>query len=114
MDNIKNQILELIEKIKKSNKLIIVEGKNDKKALNQLGLKNILVLSKPLFEIIEEIKDQEIIILTDLDSEGKKIYQELRHHLQKRGKKIDNKLRKLLFKTNISQIEGLAKYLNHD
>lgn len=109
----KNKILNIIEIIKESGKLIIVEGKNDKKALNELGLKNIITLSKePLFSIVEQIDDKEVIILTDFDKEGKKLYQSLKHDLQEKGVKIDDKLRRILSKSKITHIEGLTKYLN--
>ena len=96
-DNIKEEI----SKIKQNNYLVIVEGKKDKKALK----------NKPIFEIIESINGKDIVILTDLDSEGKKLFNKLRHQLQRRGVKLHNKLRNLLFKTKLRHIEGLINYL---
>tara|TARA_Y100000310_G_scaffold159627_1_gene159295 strand:- start:55715 stop:56062 length:348 start_codon:yes stop_codon:yes gene_type:complete len=105
-----------IQEIKESNKLVIVEGKKDKISLNKLGIKNIITLSKPLYLIIEEISNnhKEAIILTDLDKQGKKLYGILRHNLQKRGVKIDNRFREFLFKnTKLSNIEGLNTYIKN-
>lgn len=105
----------LIRKITDSNVLIIVEGKKDRTALEELGLNNIIELNKkPLFQIVEEISDSndECIILTDLDKKGKELYGKLNSDLQKRGVKINNELREFLFKnTKLRQIEGITTYL---
>lgn len=111
------ELYKLIEKIKDSNILVIVEGKKDKAALNKLGIINIVELSKkPLFQIAEEIagSNEECIILTDLDKEGKQLYSKLHYDLQKNGVKINNKLREFLFKnTRLRQIEGIVTYLDN-
>ena len=111
-----DELNNLIEKIKDSNALIIVEGKKDREALQKLGISNIVELSKkPLFQIVEDIADSndECIILTDLDSKGKEIYGKLNSNLQKHGVKINNKLRDFLFKqTKLRQIEGIGHYLD--
>jgi 5S rRNA maturation endonuclease (ribonuclease M5) len=110
MQEIENWILNL----KQSKKLIIVEGKKDKIALNSLGIKNIITINKPLYKLTEEIssKTKECIILTDLDKEGKRLYHKLKHDLQKQGVIIDNKFREFLFKnTKLSNIEGINSYL---
>lgn len=103
-----------ISELKTADKLIIVEGKKDKKALEIFGIKNIKILNKSIFELTEEI-EKECILLFDLDSEGKSIYSKFRHHLQKRGIKIDKRFREFLFKeTKLSHIEGINTYLkNH-
>ena len=105
----------LIDKIKDSNILVIVEGKKDRIALEKLGLSNITELSKkPLFQIVEGIanENKEIIILTDLDKKGKELYGKLSKDFQRYGVRINNELREFLFKnTKIRQIEGLTAYL---
>ena len=105
-----------IEKIKDSNMLIIVEGKKDKAALQKFGIDNIVELSKkPLFQIVEEVShsNEECIILTDLDKEGKQLYSRLNSYLQKNGVKVNNKFREFLFRnTKLRQIEGIYSYLN--
>lgn len=113
MKNIE-EFFKYIDKIKKSNILVIVEGKKDTKALQELGIKNIIELSKkPLFDIIEKVssKNKDCIILTDLDKKGKQLYGKLNSGLQRHGVRIDNKFREFLFrKTKIRQIEGLVKF----
>jgi 5S rRNA maturation endonuclease (ribonuclease M5) len=107
-------MIDWLNKLRDSKKLVIVEGEKDKEALQKLGIKNVVAISrKPLFEFIEEISNKytEVIILTDLDSEGRKLYSKLKHNLQKNGVKIDNQFREILFrKTHISQIEGIFTY----
>jgi len=111
-----NKLLEQINELKK--KIIIVEGKKDKIALEELGLKNIITLSKkPIYKIIEEVseKNKEVVILTDLDKEGKQLFGKLNQGLQYHGVKVDNKFRLFLFKeTKLRQIEGMGKYLDRN
>ncbi len=115
MKQTKQELLEQIEKLKSSDKLIIVEGNKDKKALEKLGITNIATLSKkPLFHITEHIAEdnKEVIILTDLDREGKKLYGRLYSDLQRFGVRIDNSFREFLIKkTKLRQIEGIIKYI---
>ncbi|MEK6835798.1 MAG: toprim domain-containing protein [Nanoarchaeota archaeon] len=97
--------------------LIIVEGKKDKIALNKLGIENVNSINEPIYLVIEKLvnHNKEIIILTDLDREGKKIYAKLKHEFQRYGIKINNKYRKFLIKhTKITQIEGLPTYIKNN
>jgi len=109
------ELNEFIEKLKESNKLIIVEGEKDRKALEQLGINNIITLNKePLFKIAENISKEhkEVIILTDLDKKGKQLYGKLNSSLQRLGLRVDNSFRNfLLKKTKLRQIEGIINYL---
>jgi len=103
-----------ITQLQNTDKLIIVEGKKDKLALEQFGIQNILTLNKPIFSIIELVAEshKECIILSDLDREGKKIYSALKHGLQRNGVKIDTVFREFLFKkTKITNIEGITSCL---
>ena len=107
-------IEEWIEQLKDSHKLIIVEGKKDKEALETYGIRNIFPLNgKPLYKVIEEVADnyKDAIILTDLDKEGKKLFGNLNSNLSRFGVRVDNSFRNFLFrKTKLRQIEGLDKY----
>jgi 5S rRNA maturation endonuclease (ribonuclease M5) len=103
-----------IDKLIESQTLIIVEGKNDKKALKKLGLRNIVTLSTPLYKVIEIIKDKEIVILTDFDKQGKILYKKIKSDCSQRGIKINDKLRLfLMLKTRLVHIEGLDTYLKN-
>lgn len=107
---------EWLEKLRNSKKLIIVEGKKDKAALEKLGISNIISISrKPLYSFIESIEAKEVIILTDLDRTGKRLYSILKHCLQSKGIKVDTYFREYLFRNSkITQIEGLYHYLKKE
>lgn len=107
---------EWLENLRTSKKLIIVEGKKDKAALEKLGITNVVaILRKPLYSFIESIDAEEVIILTDLDKEGRKLYHTLKQGLQAQGVKVDNYFREYLFKSSkITQIEGLYHYLKKE
>jgi len=115
MNKYSKELKEFIEKLKESNKLVIVEGKKDRKALEQLGIKKIITLNKePLFKIAENISKEhkDIIILTDLDKKGKQLYGKLNSSLQRLGLRVDNSFRNfLLKKTKLRQIEGIISYM---
>ena len=112
MENNMQAIGESLEEIKENNYLVIVEGKKDKKALNKLGLSNVVFLeNRPLFEFVESIEEENVVVLTDLDSEGRKLFNKIRHQLQRRGVKLHNKIRNNLFKSRLRNIEGLDTYL---
>ena len=111
-----NNLDDFIEKLKHA-KLVIVEGKKDKNALESLGVENIFILNGPLYKNIEEIsnKYQEVVILTDLDIEGRKLFSRLNSRLQERGIKVDNSFREFLFKeTKLRQIEGIDSYIENN
>jgi 5S rRNA maturation endonuclease (ribonuclease M5) len=107
-----------IERIKEEKKLIVVEGKKDVAALNRLGITRVKTLSKrPLVLIAEEIANEtdECVLLVDLDAEGRKIYMNLRHHLNQLGVKIDTRFRNFLYrKTKLRCIEGLDTYVENN
>ncbi len=105
---------EWIEKLQNTDKLIIVEGKKDKAALISLGGKNIVTINKPLYNLVEDAAaiTKEVVILTDFDKEGKKLYSFLKSNLQKNGVKIDKYFREFLMNnTKITCIEGIEKGL---
>jgi len=91
--------------------LTIVEGKNDKRALERLGFRNVRILDKALFRVVEEIDEEEVAILTDLDGHGKELYHYFFRECGRRGIKVNNRVRQLLTFTEVRQIEGLANYL---
>ena len=115
MKEIIAELLDWIETIKDSDKIIIVEGKEDKAALKRLGLTHVVQLNKrPLYKVVEELIEEgkEVIILTDLDKKGKQLYGKLNHDLCRFGVKVDNRFRNFLFKkTKLRQIEGMDSYI---
>ncbi len=113
MDEESEQINELLDEIQREGLLVIVEGLKDKRALEGLGIVRVFSLNKPLYAAVEEVaaKEKEIVLLTDLDEEGKKLYHRLSIDLQRHGVKVNNKLREFLFTTKLRHIEGLTSYL---
>ncbi|MBN2052171.1 toprim domain-containing protein [Candidatus Woesearchaeota archaeon] len=103
-------LYEMVEKYKQY--LVIVEGKRDKVALEELGFEHIMPLNgRPLYDVAENVQEKQVIILTDLDKKGEEIYSRIKKDLDKRGVEVDDTLRNLLFKTELRQIEGLTNYL---
>gem|GEM_PF-1526320 len=105
-------IHEELHRLRDEQPLFVVEGKRDRHALTYLGFKNIIILDRPLFAMVEMIAQQatSVILLTDLDKEGKKIYTTLASDLQRHAVVIDTRLRELLFKTPVRQIEGFTTW----
>src|SRR3989338_441024 len=108
-------LLEWLDDLKKSHKLIVVEGKKDRITLESLEIENIYALDKkPIYKCVEEISllSKKVVILTDLDKEGKKVFGKLSAGLQNHGVEIDNYFREFLLKnTRLKQIEGIGNYL---
>ena len=114
MNKLFDELLTEIKKLKQENLLIIVEGNNDKISLEKLGLHNVYSINKrAMYKIIDDAKEyEEVIILTDLDNEGKKLYKVLSVKLNELGVKVNNKFRHFLFKhTSVRQVEGLFSYM---
>jgi len=110
---IEEELLELFEEIK--NKQVIVEGKRDKEVLCSLGFTKIITINQGLYETVEKIKSKQVIILTDFDSEGKKIAKKLNILLQSLGYKIDRETRRkvgfMFTRLKIRKIEELRGVL---
>lgn len=127
MKNDPKQMREWLDKLIESDKLIIVEGLNDKKALNAIGVPLFRVknLDTELYLFAEKIaeelitnspnkKTKQVIILTDRDVEGKKIYKKLKTFLTDNGVQIDNYFREFLFKnSDASHIEGIDSFFEN-
>jgi 5S rRNA maturation endonuclease (ribonuclease M5) len=109
----KTALLDLLED--KKHIAVICEGKRDVVALKHFGFTHITMLEgHALYQVVEMFdKGSTVQILTDLDSEGKKLFSKLRADLSQRGVRIDNELREVLFKTQLRQIEGLVTYLEN-
>lgn len=104
---------EWLQYLKEKQRLILVEGKKDKAALESLGITKIQTIAqRSFYKVVESLQEKEIIILTDLDAEGKKLFGKLNQYCQRHGIKVDNKPREFLFQhTTLTQIEGLQQYL---
>lgn len=113
------QIISEIRDLALEGAIIIVEGEKDRDALSELGISGQILLASypPLLNFAEDIsrKTDLAIILTDWDSQGKKLAKKLSGYLQASGMKpnnlIRNKIKKLVQK-EIKDVEGLSGYVH--
>lgn len=101
-----------IKKLKEFQKeaIILVEGKNDKKALAKFSIKNVLDLSgKRYGDLIDllEGKTEKVVLLFDLDPHGERINQKIKELLTSQGFEVIEDFRNFLKKLNIIHIEDL-------
>lgn len=94
--------------------LILVEGKNDRKVLEKMGLENIFEISGKQLDTVADIlktRQQKVIILTDYDKEGIRQYKRLKSLLLANDIKINDSIRRD-FKRNflVNKIEDLSSY----
>lgn len=98
---------------------IIVEGKKDVKALRKLGAEGDIIKIKrndTVFHIIENLrgKYEGVIILTDWDRSGSRLYSRIKKACKANGIKYREDLRTELIKyvkTEIKDIESIPKFI---
>lgn len=105
---------DLMSEIAESDILVVVEGKKDIAALKKHGVTNIYELGKTSVELAaEEIAqstgdDNECLILTDFDVEGRKLAKKLNACLPQMGINVRKDLRREFNRiTRLVCIEGL-------
>ena len=117
-DEITN-LIRRIQNLAKKGTFIIVEGLNDVRSLNELGIDDNIIRiygnERKLIDLERDIPvNGKVIILTDFDREGdrlaKRVETLLEPHKIRFNMRIRGKLRKLL-KGRIRTIEGLARYI---
>jgi 5S rRNA maturation endonuclease (ribonuclease M5) len=89
---------------------VIVEGDKDEQALQRLGVEDIIILNKgqTLLETVEALKDEkELIILTDMDQQGKILRKKLLKLFQLYGIHEKKRPRELFAQLRLSHVEGL-------
>ncbi|NPA58830.1 MAG: toprim domain-containing protein [Aquificae bacterium] len=102
--------IERLKNISKSEGVVIlVEGKNDAEKLKKLGIKNIYpIKGKRFYDILEELENSSmVVVLTDLDKQGKKISDRLSGMLQREGIPVDNLFRQGLERFEIKHVEDI-------
>ncbi|MBU0898562.1 MAG: toprim domain-containing protein [Nanoarchaeota archaeon] len=105
------KLLAIVNKIKEN--IIIVEGRNDIKALEAVSLsaKNIIAINgRSLIKVVEQIankKVKEVVILTDFDEKGKELAAELTKLLQAYKIHPNKRLRKLFTQFGKNAIEDV-------
>lgn len=113
--------IDFLEKLRGSSALFIVEGKKDAEALSSLGIDKTFRISGRSIDtaaedIVNELKPESVIILTDFDREGKRKAEKLETFLRFSGIKIETRVRKI-FKnimrvTEIEELKGAGVLLN--
>lgn len=116
MDSLRKVFNEFINRLReKSLKTpVIVEGKNDVKVLQKFGIKNVISISgKNYFDLLEKIPPEvgEVILLTDIDKQGEKIFKKLKTIFESQGLKVDGNFRDYLRKMEVKEVEELEKVL---
>ncbi len=120
LEKIEQVLTKLIEESEKGN-LIVVEGKKDVQALQDLGVSGAILTVKTggksfheAFQEIERLEAEEVILLLDFDRRGKEGIQRLQQDLERANIKSDlgfwRELRGLVGR-EISCIESLPSYL---
>jgi 2,5-diamino-6-(ribosylamino)-4(3H)-pyrimidinone 5'-phosphate reductase len=126
-DRLKNRlekVLQLLEQlISEASKgtLIVVEGRNDIQALEELAVQGNIIsvktAGKSFLDILTEIEEQNIsetILLLDFDRRGKEWTKRLKQRLEEKKIKVNlnfwNKLHTLVGH-EIKDVEGLPAYL---
>ncbi|MEM5882782.1 MAG: toprim domain-containing protein [Candidatus Aenigmatarchaeota archaeon] len=99
---------------------IIVEGIKDEEAIRKLGFQKIVKISgKPLEKVFEEVSNyNSVVILSDFDEEGKKIFAKLRKLFSSHKIKVHTFLRNKIKSTfkikKIEEINSLTKFMEDD
>ena len=122
----KEEIKEMLQKIKEEAPIIVVEGKKDRAALEAFQIKNIIILNgKDIWNRIEQTveetgkntrskQEKEFLILTDFDKKGKELYGKIAKNLDKLGAKINKEYREFFQKkTKLSHVEGIVTYVKN-
>ena len=98
-------------------KTVIVEGKKDVKALKSLEINNAIPINgKPLSTFAYTLYKngaKDIVILTDYDNEGNRLYKKLKSLLERYKLFVDSRLRNKLKQYGKGRIEDFA-YIEED
>ena len=97
---------------------IIVEGKNDVKALSKLGIIGKMIKVKGSGKVLEDgldlIYSNEVVIFVDFDEHGTELAKKISKIMESRGVKADLiiwRAVRALVRKRIKDVEGLPSYL---
>ena len=116
MHPLREKVLNLIESLKKEESaVILVEGLRDCAALRTLGVLHAIqrVSGTRVFDDISQFEGKNVIILTDFDRTGQKLYNALKHELEVMGFKPNTyywQTFKRITKGEIKGIEELVQF----
>lgn len=112
---------DLVEATGLGGKVVVVEGVRDREALRRWGVQGeILCLKTRPDSLVEKIgrlseREEEIVILTDFDSEGRRLARRMSEYLGRGRSPNLSYWRKLsvLASSDIKDVEGLVSYLKY-
>jgi 5S rRNA maturation endonuclease (ribonuclease M5) len=99
--------LEILDELK--GKTVVVEGKKDLMAMIGLGFEVIPINMRHLADIIPLLEGKEVVILTDFDPEGRRLYIKLKYLLTKYKIKSNSRLRGKMMSLKKTRIEDFRK-----
>lgn len=95
---------------------VLVEGRKDRRALESLGVQDVVELNRGLsiLETLEALQGQSVVLLTDLDREGKALRRRLLKLMSMYGIRENPRPREILAKMRVSHVEGLGNIAKTD
>lgn len=96
---------------------IVVEGRNDEKALRKLGIQGRVFRihsGRPFYEFCEEVamKHKDVILFTDNDTEGQRMAREFKGYMSQNGVRVNDRFRSVLLSmTDTHHVENLFSRL---
>ena len=109
---------EWLEKLKNSEKLIIVEGKKDRIALKKLGIRGKILCVKNssniLSDYLDYIHDREVILLLDFDDYGTALSKKIAQYLEEKRVKANTAFWreiKTYVRKDVKDVEGIPSFL---
>ncbi|MBC7120367.1 MAG: toprim domain-containing protein [Candidatus Methanosuratus sp.] len=121
---VKQRISEVIQKINENASLVLVEGKNDERALRRARLKTPIITfcdsNMPRFEFVERIAGnyggQRVVVLFDYDKEGSVAAKRMTVDLEEKGVRVEGKVREelgeILVWEGIRRVEEMMSVLS--
>ena len=105
---------EFINRLKEASEKypVLVEGKRDLFILKRFGVKNIYTLSgKNYTDFVESLPDdvEKVVLLTDVDKQGEKIFRKLSEVLRRYNIAVDGSFREYLRRLGIEEVEHLGE-----
>lgn len=91
---------------------VLVEGRNDVKALEFAGFTNVSCLNAAVYEVVERFeKGESVQLCFDDDKKGRELMKRFIHEFSQRGVRIKTTLREEILSLGVTQMEDLKKYL---
>jgi 5S rRNA maturation endonuclease (ribonuclease M5) len=117
LEEIEAALVELSDRAR-SGAIILVEGRRDREALDQIGIRGEIIMTsqKQLFNLCEELarSGTDVVVLTDWDERGEEVAGQIRVYMEADGGHPDLIIRetiKGLVRKEIKDVESLYKYL---